>query len=1031
MGCGRGNDPTVAGGRMVDTLGYLYGAAAFLPQGVCLLWRTDLLALQAVADGLSAAAYLAIPGAILLFWRRRPDLAFSWLAGLLALFMLGSGMAHLADLATLWWPVYRAEGLIKATSAMLAIATAISAWLLLPRALALPSPALLQRRNADLAAEVDQRVVAQSQLAQARDGLERRVAERTAELAQANARLEAEVRERRHAESQARASAARLRITADSLGLAVKATSLGIWDVDLLAGTRQWSDELKSVLGLPVSATADLDLLAALIHPEDREWVMERFQRAFSPAGGGGYSAEFRILRANDGAERWVCDTGQVYFDPAGRPIRAVGTLADITDRRRAVEALKEGEERYRALVETAPQAVFVHRQGTIVLANREAVTLFGARDATDLVGRQIFGLIDHASLEQARTRTAALVTPGARAGFTELTFHRLDGSAFPVEAAAVAVQIDGQLMIQVAFSDITARKRAAAILQARTAELETVMETVPVAVWLVHDPDGRRITGNRHANALMRLPGPDNASLNADASERPTHFRIFKDGREVPVEQLPLRRAARGEMVRNEELRVVFDDGTYFDELLSASPVRDADGTVTGAVGAAIDISDRKAAEELVRHTALHDPLTDLPNRLLFYDRLEHALARARRTEGQLAVMLLDLDQFKEVNDSLGHSAGDALLREVATRLRGLTRASDTWARLGGDEFALVQEGITDSGAAARMAGRVLAALDCPFLIDEQEIEISASVGFSTYPTDGADAEQLVRNADMALYRAKSSGRSRYERYGPAMDRELVRHRKLQRGLRRAMAEGELELLYQPVFELPRLRLAKAEALLRWNQPGGGVVPPADFLPIAEASGLIHDLGQWVLHAACRQGRAWRDAGRPLKVAINVSAAQLRRPDFAAMVLATLDRTGLQPDLLELELTESVFLDSSKELIHGTLRQLADHGVTLVIDDFGRGYSSLADLRDFPFDEVKLDGSFVADIGLGDDGGMIAAAIVGLAHSLGKRVTAEGVENTAQLEYLREHGCDAAQGYLLGRPGPVADIVHLRAVAA
>lgn len=1016
---------------MVDTLGYLFfGAGSFLPQGVCLLWRTDLLALHAVADGLSAAANFAIPAAILLFCYQRPGFTNAWLAWLVAFFILGTGMAQLADLATLWWPVYRAEGLLKSMSALLAIATAISVWLLLPSALALPSPAQLQRRNADLSAEVELRVRAESKLAMARDGLERRVEERTAELARANARLEAEVRERRHAEAQARASEARLRTTADTLQLAVKATSLGIWDLDLITGVRNWSDEHKAMLGLPASATADLALLSALIHPDDFDWVMERCRRAYEPASGGGYSAEFRILRADDGAERWVCDTGQVYFDQTGRATRAVGTLADVTDRRRAVEALKEGEERYRALVETAPQAMFVHRQGTIMLANREALALFGARESTQLIGRQIFGLIDRACLERAHSRTAALGTPGARADFAEFTFQRLDGSPFPVEAAAAAIQIDGQLMIQVAFSDITARKRAAMILQARTAELETMMETVPVAVWLAHDTDGRRITGNRHAHDLMRLTGPDNVSLNADESERPTHFRIFRDGREVPLEQLPLRRAARGEVVRNEELRVVFDDGTYFDELLSASPVRDAAGNVTGAVGASIDISDRKAAEELVRHTALHDPLTDLPNRLLFYDRLGHALTRARRSEGQLAVMLLDLDQFKEVNDSLGHSAGDALLREVATRLRGLTRASDTWARLGGDEFALVQEGITDPAAAARMAGRVLAALDRPFLIEEQQIEISASVGFSTYPADGADAEQLVRNADLALYRAKTSGRGRFERYGPAMDRELVRHRKLQRGLRRAMAEGELELLYQPVFELPRLRLAKAEALLRWNQPGGLSVPPADFIPIAEASGLIHDLGQWVLNAACHQGKVWRDAGRPLKVAVNVSAAQLRRPDFASMVLAALARTGLQPELLELELTEGVFLDSSRELIQGTLRQLAEHGVTLVIDDFGRGYSSLADLRDFPFDEVKIDGSFLADIGETDNSGAIAAAIVGLAHSLGKRVTAEGVENAAQLEFLREQGCDAAQGYLLGRPGPVADIIHLKAVA-
>ena len=867
---------------MPDLLDYLFGAASFMPHGYCLLWRPDLVALHAVADALTAAAYFAIPCAILVFLRRRGDLHYPWIAGLFAAFILACGLTHVADLATLWVPVYGLQGLLKAGTAIISVTTAVALWPLLPRLLALPSPAVLQSQNDALGAEVARRAAAEGALALARDELELRVAARTAELAEANGRLNAEIVERRRAEEAARASEIRLQTTTDSLRSAVEATSLGIWDVDAVSGTCRWSVEQKAILGLAPDIEPNYELFHSLIHPDDSQWVGDRFRQAFEPAGGGKYVADFRIRRANDGAERWVAATGRVYFDEAGRPTRGIGTLADITDRKRAVEALRESEERYRALVDTSPDAVYVHRRGIILLANQQAAALLGARDAPDLVGREIFTLVDETSLALARARTATLSVPGARAELAELTYRRLDGTPFAVEAAAASVLIDGELVVQVVFRDVTARKQANSVLQARTAELETMMETVPIAVWLAHDPECRRITGNRHASDTLRVAAAGNQSLSAPSQERPEHFRVYKDNREVPFERLPVQRAARGEIVRNEELRIVFDDGTYFDELASATPVRDAAGTVVGAVGAAVDITERKVAEERVRHAALHDPLTGLPNRALFHDRLGHALTRTRRNGGRTAVMLLDLDQFKEVNDSLGHTAGDALLREVAARLRGLTRASDTWARLGGDEFALVQEGVTELDAPDQMARRVLAVLEAPFVIEEQEIEVSASLGITTFPDHGDTAERLIRNADVALYRAKAAGRSRFEHYGREMDLQLLKVRNLQRGLRHALAEGGLDLAYQPVFELPGQRLAKVEALLRWNHPGGGQMPPATFIPIAEASGLIHAIGDWVLRVTCRQAAIWRDAGRPLKVAVNVSAAQLRRAEFA-----------------------------------------------------------------------------------------------------------------------------------------------------
>ena len=689
------------------------------------------------------------------------------------------------------------------------------------------------------------------------------------------------------------------------------------------------------------------------------------------------------------------------------------------------------GADDLKLMVEAAPDAVYVLRESRVILANSQAAALLGATSVAELIGRDESALLVEDSRAQAALRRAALSTAGDRTPITGLTYRRLDGGAAYVETTAAAFLLDGEVVVQVACRDVTARQEAERALRERTAELETVMETVPVAVWLAQGTGAPRILGNRRAAQLLRLPVTENLSLTAPPPERPAHFRVFKNGREVPSDRLPMQRATRGELVRNEELRVRFDDGSFYDELVNATPIRDQDGTIVGAVGAAVDISDRKAAEEQIRHMALHDPLTGLPNRVLFQDRLANALARARRHGSEVAVMLLDLDHFKDVNDTLGHSVGDKLLREVASRLSEVARASDTWARLGGDEFALVQEGLRGSEGASVMAARVLAALDAPFRIDGHELEVAGSLGVTIYPTDGDSAERLVRNADVALYRAKAAGRGRFAPYHGEFDRELRRDRRLQRELRRALAGDALELAYQPVFSLPRQRLVKVEALVRWPQSGSTPVPPSTFIPLAERSGLIHPLGEWVLSRVCQQSAAWCAAGQPLRTAVNVSAAQLRHAGFVPMLARLLNEAGVAPDLLELELTESVFVDGAREQIRGALHEIAAMGVALTIDDYGTGHSSLTHLRQFPFDELKIDASFVADIGRDPSSGAIVAAVIGLAHSLGKLVTAEGVETAEQLEFLRERGCDAAQGYLLARPGPASSLLELRSAVA
>ena len=434
-------------------------------------------------------------------------------------------------------------------------------------------------------------------------------------------------------------------------------------------------------------------------------------------------------------------------------------------------------------------------------------------------------------------------------------------------------------------------------------------------------------------------------------------------------------------------------------------------------------DVTERVAALEDVYRLAHHDTLTGLPNRVMLQDRLGQALTAARRHGKRVAVMMLDLDHFKNVNDALGHTIGDGLLQEVATRLSGRMRATDTLARVGGDEFVVIQPDLVDRSGAAVIAQKLIDALNEPFFVQRNRLDIGASIGITVFPDDATDLDQLLRNADIALYRAKRGGRGQYRCYSPHMDVELRATRSLEAGLRQALDDRALELFYQPLFALGSGCFQGVEALIRWPHPGGGYVLPASFIPVAETSGAIVPLGEWTLRQACRQAQAWMQAGWHLRVAVNLSAVQLRQPDFASLIERILDDSHLGASALELEVTESVFLDPSKVAITKTLHEVAEMGVRLAIDDFGTGYSSLTYLKHFPFDRIKIDKSFVRDIGAAGNADAIVKAIIALGRSLGKSVTAEGVETERQLTFLRRNTCDEVQGYLLARPTSVNEI--------
>jgi diguanylate cyclase (GGDEF)-like protein/PAS domain S-box-containing protein len=457
-----------------------------------------------------------------------------------------------------------------------------------------------------------------------------------------------------------------------------------------------------------------------------------------------------------------------------------------------------------------------------------------------------------------------------------------------------------------------------------------------------------------------------------------------------------------------------------------SAAPIHDRSGLVTGAVIVFHDVSMSRAMTLEMAHLAQHDILTDLPNRLLLKDRLTQAIAQARRNNTKVAVLFLDLDQFKHINDSLGHAIGDNLLQSVAARLISCVRSSDTVSRQGGDEFVVLLSEIKHAADAGITARKILTALTASHIIDQQKLHITASIGLSTYPDDGEDADILIKHADTAMYQAKKRDRNNYQFFKEDMNLRAVKRQSVEGGLRDALESGQFVLHYQPKVNLTTGAICGAEALLRWRHPALGLILPLEFLPTAEDCGLILPIGRWVLMETCSQVQDWIAAGlRVPPVAVNVSSLQFRSEGFIENLRAILNETGLAPHHLELELTETVLMqhaESSASVLHA----LKSVGVRLALDDFGTGYSSLSYLKRFPIDSLKIDQSFVRDIGPPDDNSPIVRAVITMAKSLNQRVVGEGVETEKQMIFLKAHGCDEAQGYYFSTPLVAGDFAML-----
>lgn len=543
-----------------------------------------------------------------------------------------------------------------------------------------------------------------------------------------------------------------------------------------------------------------------------------------------------------------------------------------------------------------------------------------------------------------------------------------------------------------------------------RDARLRLLIEQLPAIVWTA---DLRLCVTSSLGGGLRGVHLVPRRLAHIDLSE---YFQVTAEDDRIAHAH---RRALAGETV---EFQMEWR-GRHFEAHLE--PLRDATGVLSGTIGVALDVTARCQAEEQLRHAALHDPLTDLPNRGLFLERLQRLLERARRhPHRRFAVLLMDLDRFKTITDSLGHLVGDRLLVAIARRLEACLRPGEMLVRFGGDEFTLLIEDLGDARQATRLAERIHAALSAPLVVDGNEVVMSASIGIVLGGAGHDRPEALLRDADTAMYRAKALGRGRHQLFDEAMHREAVDILNLEMEMRRGLARGEFRLYYQPIVSIDTGQVRAVEALLRWQHPERGLLLPESFVPLAEENGLILPLGSWVLRESCRQLGAWDAEGpeRPLGLTVNLSPRQLSKGDFLDEVSRTVAESGLQSRRITLEITESVIMDDAV-LAAGILKRVREREMEVSIDDFGKGHSSLSQLHRLPFDILKIDRSFVSAMGIREGNREIVRTIVELGHNLDMRVVAEGVETPEQLAVLRAMGCDDAQGYLFSPPVPATSV--------
>ena len=670
-----------------------------------------------------------------------------------------------------------------------------------------------------------------------------------------------------------------------------------------------------------------------------------------------------------------------------------------------------ESEEVFRRLFEDMNNPILLLKDGSFIDCNAATLKLLG------YPGKQEFLNCRPAEISPERQpdgrpsaeKAEAMIDTALRVGYHrfEWTHSRADGSNVPVEVTLTPITLGGEVVLHTLWRDISGRQAA----DRRLRLLASVFERSGEAI-MICDGQNRILEVNR---TFCELTG-----YSADEI-RGQNPRVLSAGRFTEAEFRAMWQAIDAENFWQGEIWDKRKDGSFYPKWLTIAALRNPAGEVDYYIGSFTDMSERKAAQERISHLALHDALTGLPNRYNLQGRLDQALATARRDSSHLALLFIDMDRFKHINDSLGHHVGDSLLQEVAARLTASVRDSDVVARLGGDEFVVVLTGI-EAAVAGSMAHKILATVAQPYQIETHDLESSTSIGIAVFPDDGDDAETLMQNADTAMYHAKEAGRNNVQFFTTSMNQAAIERHELEGGLHLALERNEFELHFQPQVD-SQGRVIGAEALLRWQSPEHGPVSPLYFIPLAEETGLILPIGHWVLATACAQIKAWSDDPRlsKLRLGVNVSPRQFREADFVEQLRGALETTGADPTRLKLELTESLVLDDVEQAI-GKMLAVKKLGIALELDDFGTGYSSLSYLTRLPLDQLKIDRAFVLKLPDSISDCVVTKTIINLATGLGLTAIAEGVETAAQHDFLAQNGCHAYQGSLFSRPLSLAE---------
>ena len=673
-----------------------------------------------------------------------------------------------------------------------------------------------------------------------------------------------------------------------------------------------------------------------------------------------------------------------------------------------STEEIMARNERVEADVTTRVEGVVCFdRWGKIKTCNSAIIEIFGY-SAEELADLNIMALIAKSDATGTEFSFSTLITRnGGRYSHVvqELIGKHKCGSVCIIDLSIVELKLDHVTLFVGIILDTTRRKQSEKELSLAYKVFENMGEAISVT-----DSDNNYISVNPAFTKITGYTPEEVIGKNPSFMASGRHDREFYQSMWESINTNGYWQGEIWNRRRNAEI---------YPKWLSIVAVKDTQEKLQNYIAVFSDSSERKAAADRIYYMAHYDALTGLPNRALLHDRILHAIVSAPRLKNKVAILFLDLDRFKNINDTLGHSIGDLLLQSVTERLTACLRSSDTVARLGGDEFIIVIPDLHDASYAATVAQKILDSITMPYVIRDIELHTSVSIGISIYPDDGTANEELIANADVAMYRAKEVGRNNFQFFTPEMNNRSFERLTLENKLRRALERQEFVIYYQPQVNSKTGQIVGAEALVRWQHPEMGLVSPGMFIPIAEDSGLIVRIGEWVFREVCRQAKTWQDEGiTPIPVAVNLSAVQFRQNNLVEMVANTLKETGLEPEYLELEITESGIMQNSETAVN-TLHLLKQMGLKLSVDDFGTGYSSLSYLKKFPIDKLKIDQSFVRDITTDQDDASIVIAIIGMANSLKLSVIAEGVETIDQLSFLNANGCFETQGYYFSTPLP------------